>query len=114
MQLLEHKGMESGFDFRQVLNSFSSLSLQQIVRESDIILAQWDAETSAPMRRAEARLVDSIPSFLFFLILGRFSSNRAKQEAWLYRPVIAALVQRNELKRTFLDAVDREITAPLA
>jgi hypothetical protein len=31
----------------------------------------------------------------------------------LSRPVIAALVQRNELKRAFLDSGDREIAAPL-
>jgi hypothetical protein len=104
---------EVGLDFREVLNGFSSLSLKEVVRECDTLLAHLDAD-SAQIRPGDIRLAASLRSFLFFLNLGRFYTNLARQEAPLYRPVITALVQRNELKRTFLETVDREIASILA
>jgi hypothetical protein len=104
---------DTDLDFPEVLKRLSGLSLKEVVQQCDTILAQLDVPIVVPMRPEEVRLAASLRSFLFFLNVGKFYPSVAKQDASLYRPVIAGLVHRNELQKTFLDAVDRELASAL-
>jgi len=106
--LLEHARVE--LDFPEVLKTLWGLPLKEVVQQCNTILTQLDALTITGTRRENVELAVSLHDFLYFVTVGRFHTHSARWNASLYRPVVAALVARNELKKTFLDLVDREIT----
>jgi hypothetical protein len=83
-----------------------------VVGQCEIILDRMHSRISRSVEADDVWFTLRLRSFYFFLTTGKFLSS-GKPDAPLYRPVIAALVGKGEMDKRFLEAVDREIEAPV-
>jgi hypothetical protein len=101
-----------GFNFSSLMKEVAPLPYAEVVKECELVLAYFDQRIGQRVEGNDVWFTLRLRGFLFFLNTGRFLSN-GKPDAPLYRPVVAALVDKGELENRFLEAVDDQIDAGL-
>jgi hypothetical protein len=105
-----NKAVGGHFSLKGFMQQVSLLRYPEVVRQCETILGHMDKKISEKVKADDVWSSLRLRAFFFFLTTGKFLSS-GKPDAPLYRPVIAALVEKGELSPKYLDAVDYEIEA---
>jgi hypothetical protein len=100
-----NKSMAGRLRFATFLQQALPLHYAEVVKQCEVVLSHLDKKVSKNREIDETWFGLRLQGFLFFLTAGMFVPSR-KDDATLYRPVIAALVEKGELPPKFLDLVD--------
>jgi hypothetical protein len=94
-----------GSDFEPFLEEMAALPYREIVTRCKGMIACFHGDHSERMNPRELWFGTRVHEFYLFLTTGRLLES-AHADAASYRPVIAQLVARHELDRSFLDTLD--------
>lgn len=104
----ENKAQPVEFSFALLLGSVSRMHSRDVVRWCELELARANRRIARRLDVQAVWFALQIRGFLFFLNTGEFLAS-SKPDAPAYRAVVEALVQKGEVDKSLLEAVDREI-----